>query len=930
MWIKIVKQIALIMIAALAVTPFYAFLEAGQVEQLADLEQEKKTLNAIQQEAQVSPIKKSKIESQESDAKKDNLNKTSRSIKSQKEQITVNPSIKTTNGIFDKKVVLVKKQKNTSSSEIKEPKRVDRGNKLLGARVVGDLKPGQSPLITTTTPEGYDDLLEPQLTLVDIFFNGRLIGSSMATYTPETIIFEQPQQVLSLLPEIKQPEMILGALSLPLATNQALVCFYPSQANCGVLEPKEVGVIFDEAQLRANLFLNPSLLPQQLFSLNKYLPPSTSGASMLSAVSLVASGSEEKETIYSARIDNMLSYENYRLVANIESDNQKNTRLDQLSVTYEYEDMQYQLGSFQTATQTSSFFGQRDFLGVRAQSTLNSRTDLEQVSGSKLFLFLNERSSVDVYKDGQLIDTNIYQAGNIELDTRDFPQGAYNVELKITGDSGRERTESHFFSKSLQLPPTDETLFFAELGFPEDNQNESYPVATKQEIFRLGAITRPTDYFGYSGSIVKNPQQESLEFGSFFLANRFELQTNHAYTGDKEHASYYLLNVKTPYLFLSANYRRTYTQSIDGLLSENRLLAQNVRQTSVNLGLPLSGSLLNISARSSIEFDGKTNKSYGISWRKNILRAGNFNLDWSIDASKDDYENRLMTGLTLRFRKPTYNVNSGLKFRRIKLEQGNETYWNKNLSVNYREHESSLGSINHSLALNQSAAQTNATYQSSLSNDYGHGRLIVEHIEPNSSTSEQVSSGGRTGYSLTSRFNFASTDGEVAFGGSRQEGAGVMIDLTSIEIDGLSFGVVINGVERSRIQSGSTSFIALPAYQSYELVLSPKGETLVHFDNNPKQFTLYPGNINNYSWTINKVSVIVMQLFLNSQEFTHARMQDSISHARTDDAGWVQMEVRGAGIFTFIDLQGRQCHITINENEVEQSVSYLGSRNCQL
>ncbi|WP_168204063.1 TcfC E-set like domain-containing protein [Aliikangiella coralliicola] len=789
----------------------------------------------------------------------------------------------------------------------------------------------QQPVITTTAPEGYDDLLEPQLTLVDIFYNGNFVGSSMASYSPETITFESPQEVVSLLSNIRDSEIVLAGLSLPLATNQSYVCFYQGQPGCGVLTPREVGVIFDESRLRVDIFVNPSLLEKTRLSVDRYLPVSTTGASMINHFSLIASGGEAREEIYTAQLSSIFSYDNYRVLANIESDNQDDTRLDQLSMIYEHRDMAYQVGSFRTMTQSSGFFGQRDFLGFRMQSTLASRTDLEQVSGTSIFVFLNERSRVEVYKDGQLIDSRIYSAGNIELDTRDFPQGAYTVELKIIGASGRERTEEHFYSKSLQLPPTDETLYFVEVGYPEDDKTESYPVAKDDGLARLGFVTRPTEYAGFSGSLVKNPEQESIEIGSYWLGNQIELQTNHAFTGDDEHANYYLLSLRHPDFFLSASYRRTYSEELPGLDDDLRLIAPNSRQTLINLGVPLADSILNVFARTTEQQGQENYRALGVSWRKNIFRSGKLLLDWTVDATKEIDDRRIATGLTLRFLSNRLNVDSSLIYQQQKRAQLSTNHLDKNVRVAYRNPQSSFGSVNHSLELNQTIEQSSATFQSEISNDYGYGRLEIDHTRDETNASlGSAGDASRTGYSLSSQFNFVTSGGEMTVGGNRQNRAGVMIDLKSIKAPGLSFAVIINEVERTRVKAGTSSFVALSPYQSYELVLTPIGETLVQFDNAPRKFTLYPGNVENLSWQIKQVRVIVMQLIdKNDNSFANAKLRDTKNYARTDDLGWVQMEVSGTAELLFIDGEERECRVVIEQSELSETVNFLGVKNCQ-
>ncbi len=782
-------------------------------------------------------------------------------------------------------------------------------------------------VFTISAPEGFEDLLEPQLSLIDIYFNGQMVGSSLANFTPSQIIFEEPQEVLAMLPNISQSQKVLQALSRPLNSNQSQICFYSGQPDCGVLAPEQVEVIFDDAQLRADIFVNPDWMEKQNFSVDKYLPPSSSEAAMINAMSFVLSGGENREDVYTARLNTIVSYQNFRIESEIESDQQNDTRLDQLSLIYEKRDMEYQLGTFRTMTQNSSFFGQRDFIGLRVQSTLASRTDLEQVSGSRVFVFLNERSRVEAYKDGQIIDTNVYQAGNIELDTRNFPQGAYNIELKIIGESGRTRIETQFFSKSLKLPPTGESLFYVELGYPENDSQADYPVAENEPLTRLGYITKLNKYFGLSSAYVNNSVQQSLELGSFWLANHFEVQTNHFITEDHDKANFYAINYRHPNLFLSATHRSGRAQELPLINDEFRLLAEDFSQSSINIGIPFANSMLNIFSRKTTREGQQDYDTFGLSWRKNIYRAGKILVDWNIDANKENNEKRLLTGLTLRFINNSVSLDSNLTYQNRKIIADAKRHIDKRVRVAYRKADSSLGAYNHSLELNQTLEHDSVVYQTSLNNDYGAGQFIYEELKNKNTAATEINQ-RQNNYSLTSRFNLVTNGEEVAFGGDSQNSAGVMLDLSSFEDERLSFIVIINDIERTRVNAGSTTFVALSPYESYQLVLSPVGETLVQFDNTPRQFTLYPGNVKTYHWQIEQVKVVIMQLLKNTLTFSNSKLMDSENYARTDDLGWVQLEIKGATDLIFQNVRGESCRINIDEDELIENVNYLGEKNC--
>ena len=112
------------------------------------------------------------------------------------------------------------------------------------------------------------------------------------------------------------------------------------------------------------------------------------------------------------------------------------------------------------------------FAGGRVQAFLDNRADLEDQRGSELLVFLTRRSRVDVLRDGRLLTSGFYDAGQVRLPTRDLPTGAYPVTLRITDATGRSVEETRFFSKTNSIPPQDTDLWYVEGGALRNTNTE--------------------------------------------------------------------------------------------------------------------------------------------------------------------------------------------------------------------------------------------------------------------------------------------------------------------------------------------------------------------------------------------------------------------------------------------------------------------------
>src|SRR5678816_1186762 len=94
---------------------------------------------------------------------------------------------------------------------LKAPATRNRGDRRCLALVsvatlaIGFLSATQAHAAKTNTPlkakppAGFEDLLRPQKTLVDIYFGDRRVGSVDATYAPGKLTFDDPAEVVGLI-----------------------------------------------------------------------------------------------------------------------------------------------------------------------------------------------------------------------------------------------------------------------------------------------------------------------------------------------------------------------------------------------------------------------------------------------------------------------------------------------------------------------------------------------------------------------------------------------------------------------------------------------------------------------------------------------------------------------------------------------------------
>ena len=178
------------------------------------------------------------------------------------------------------------------------------------------------PGFKSEAPPGFEALSQPQTTMLDIYYAGRSIGSTMATFGPKSVVIENPIEIVSSIPRLKDAEKVLSALSGPLEPNANLVCpedpdlVEGGAKDCGKLEPQVAGVILDESKFRLDVFISSDLLDVYELGIPRYLPKSDAGPSMVSSFAGAASGSAKTDNVYNIRNQSIFGWGEGRVRAN--------------------------------------------------------------------------------------------------------------------------------------------------------------------------------------------------------------------------------------------------------------------------------------------------------------------------------------------------------------------------------------------------------------------------------------------------------------------------------------------------------------------------------------------------------------------------------------------------------------------------------------
>ena len=305
--------------------------------------------------------------------------------------------------------------------------------------------------IRAAAPAGFDHLLAPQRGVVDVYFGGRRVGQAEAVFSPGAFRFVHVAAVISLLRDIVDRVSVGLALSEPLDPNASRVCTAGDVSDCGRLDPPVAGVIFDAARFRVDIFVNPRLRVVQTVGAERYLPKPAAGVSLIDAVGVTVAGTGRNAPIYNVENRAIIGDGAFRVRSDLSWTSGYGLRADVLAAELDKHDIRYAAGSLWAPG--VELTGRRKMLGVSIETQLDTRLDRDLILGVPLVVFLQQRAQVDILREGRLLVSRIYEAGNQSLDTSGLPDGSYDIVLRIQEADGTRREERRFYSKLRRIAP---------------------------------------------------------------------------------------------------------------------------------------------------------------------------------------------------------------------------------------------------------------------------------------------------------------------------------------------------------------------------------------------------------------------------------------------------------------------------------------------
>jgi hypothetical protein len=814
------------------------------------------------------------------------------------------------------------------------PRRTTWLQTLAAAALAGGLAlsgaPASAAVLSADRPDGFDILLLPQTTMVDVYYGGQRVGSAMAEYTPGKIRFKSPSGTLALIPHVTNAGPLLNALEGDLPTHADRACADEANGKCRRLDPETIGVVFDQAHFRADVFVNPAYVSIDTPVMGHYLPTSKAGPSLAAGLGGQLSGSERSGADYNVQGRMIAAYRNAHLTLDVSHTPALGSRLDGLAAAVDKGPLRAQAGLLTSLP--LDLLDQGHFYGVALGSQTDTLINRDQVAANPIPLYLPNKAQVDILRNGRLMSSRSYPAGNQLIDTTGLPEGSYTIVLRIREAGGYVHDETRSITKNSSLPPMGMPQFFVGAGLAASDTTTGAPRA--EGLFaQAGYARRLSISTSIKVSATWVDGHTMAEAGvDYATARGLRLKASLLASGD---TGYGLL------LASSFNVTRASVITVDfrqswGDDSHNWTVKQNAAvadggvssafspimtgsQFSASYSMTVRGAQIGVVGSYHSAPGTKANYAFGPSIDVPI-RFAKAGLRLVASATQTDQGIQAFVGLRMLFTHGLTSVTADAGLSSTATQGQRQSGPIADVTATVDRPDSRFGLASGSAGYSHTANEDTVTLGGTLrSRDGDFNAQIAKDF--NTMTPD-------TRYAAGFFVGAAVTASHVAMGDPGGGDSGVMVHVDGAP-PGSAFEILINNAPRGLIKAGQTLGITLPAYRIYAVRLAPRGDAVLDFDAAARQVSLYPGNIQVLTWKAQKiVEVFGRVLDAFGRPMANAIIRGGRTPGLTDDNGYFQTEMTKDGKLTFEGLHNRVCEMTVTGVTAAATHLSLGPHAC--
>jgi len=752
--------------------------------------------------------------------------------------------------------------------------------------------------IDPAPPPGFESLVEAQTTLVDVYYGNRPIANVMARFDTHEIELLDPAAVAARVPWLTARQDVVKALTGRREIRPVIGCRDETEPPCPPTAPTVADYGFDPDRFRVDLFINPRYIERIDLATDDYLDDPPAGLSSLHTLDLLVSRDDDSR--YGTLTDNsIVAVGRSRLVSRMTLEDEQGFFLDTLRFEHDLKRWTWSAGTMNLTALVSPLLSTQPIVGVRAGRTLKMRHNLKLVRSSPIFVYLDERSRVDILRDGKRLVSRFYNPGNRQLDTSTLPDGTYEIVVRIHNSRGT-REEHHLFTRSILIPPADHALHFIEAGRllerARPTDRTTTPRTTDTDLLRIGSRFRLRNNVGAElDTTLLAGFEGTTQAGLYYFLPRFSLHGGLLGGWKHSNGSYFTMNWRAPSFNLNLSHQRLDRDGVSPDTPDHPLLVAGDKHD-----LSIGTTLGNGTFTARLSHRGQDDQTdHSVRYSRPLLRRGPMSLAMNVNWNRSQEDQRILFSLQ-------YTTN--------------ERHLKKHLSTSWRDGpdpgENGLqldarvtaihdrdGPIRGRSQFSARGAESSRTVGLRLEHEFPQARTFVESrlVEEADERSHLFTAGAHLTISTT-----AST---VALSPQKSGQSGLVIDLGNEDVP-----VEIEINDRSiqpTVKNGKALFLLEP-YREYEVSLRAGGDRLMRVEMERHKVALYPGNVARLDWKAMPVFVVVGQAVRPDRSaLANSRITNLEEFSATDEGGWFQVELASMQTLRFKTREGGECQVEL-------------------
>tara|TARA_R110000868_G_scaffold189695_2_gene433051 strand:+ start:97691 stop:100252 length:2562 start_codon:yes stop_codon:yes gene_type:complete len=769
--------------------------------------------------------------------------------------------------------------------------------------------------------------MPPETMVFDIYAVGNYFGSVLVTYTDKWVEIDNPVDVLDQMPKVKDVKAFL-----PLLTGRIYAGESKELENVGSVsvDPKNFTLSIKVAQAQALAETTES----------KSIKRSTANyISFSSRMRMTGTTDFDPLTRDSLGLYHSMALSRGNWGAKATGNYIKNEGYDFANAVIEHNlgSNIYSAGMLNTGG--VNLTSGANIYGVRIESNGRNNSDDASLKATPVEIFIPARGQVRIYRnESQIIYSEQHPFGMTTIDTKRFPTGSYDIRIEITDDTGTVTEERRFFQKDNSLISRERPQFRFTAGIQRDGLD-----MLSQGVYQFEYTTRLSDALELSANLYGVDTGYAFEpklrgfFGNGYKYDAAFTMTSEndlSFTGGFEYNPVHQSD-KASWFVRAQHAILGYNHDTTGLDEYDFLNNIGIKRTNVVAGMryTVNDFTWSLNAQGAKNLNTQSTYTFGpsVNWRMYYNNGHRLSTQANITRGRN-YTNHGVF-LTYQYLKP-------LTKWQYKSSAGNAS----NTSQTYNKLAQDL-SYNNRRA-NSLGSSFNVNNTASISNDLDvyTTNIAATHDMESMSFAANYNNVDRNDRPHSQKLDYTMDTTFLATRDSildAEEKSSVLVPSMGgqtnniiVKLKGNAIGedvsINFNGIPKAYGKVGDNIAFSIPEYSGGKLTIAPSSKTSAMLDYNtaPVEITLFPGNIAQHEWVVNKVYLYMGRAVdTNGNPIAWQRIEGLKDFSTTDSNGFFQMELLGSET-PYINTAKNQCVFALPPIKEDEQFMQIGDITC--